>query len=66
MGKQHLGASGFASPSQVEAKMTEMKAVRRGPSFLQAAEPTATQETQNRHWLHANLIVKPFNGFKWV
>lgn len=66
VGKQHLGASRFASPSQVEAKMMKVKAVRCGPGFFQAAEPTATQERQNRHWLHANLIVKPFNGFKWV
>lgn len=37
-----------------------------GPDFLQSAKPTVTQERQSSSWLHANLIVRLLNGFKWV
>lgn len=37
---------------------------KRGPDFLQTAKPTVTQERQSSRWLHANLIVRLFNGFK--
>lgn len=37
-----------------------------GPDFLHPAKLTVTQERQSSSWLHANLIVRLLNGFKWV
>lgn len=53
----HLGKSG-------EENQLGLCWWKSGPDFLQPAKPTVTQERQS--WLHANLIVRLLNGFKWV